>query len=289
MRWVRFDAGDGDGPRIGRLDGDVVLPVAADRLQDVIAGRGAEPEGSTLPVTSVRLLAPVMPSKVLAVGQNYLDHIREQGVEPPGMPLLFSKFPTSVIGPGEEIRWTAGITEQVDYEAELAVVIGRRAARVGVDTAMDHVFGYTGANDVSARDLQFGDGQWTRGKGLDRFLPLGPAVVEAAEVPDSQDVAIRCRVNGEVVQDASTREMVFSVAELIAFASEAITLEPGDLLLTGTPKGVGYFREPQLFLTHGDIVEVEIGDFGALSNPVGEPYPRAATAPFSGELSKGGR
>jgi 5-carboxymethyl-2-hydroxymuconate isomerase len=289
MRWVRFDAGDGDGPRIGRLDGDVVLPVAADRLQDVIAGRGAEPEGSTLPVTSVRLLAPVMPSKVLAVGQNYLDHIREQGVEPPGTPLLLSKFPTSVIGPGEEIRWTAGITEQVDYEAELAVVIGRRAARVGVDTAMDHVFGYTGANDVSARDLQFGDGQWTRGKGLDRFLPLGPAVVEAAEVPDSQDVAIRCRVNGEVVQDASTREMVFSVAELIAFASEAITLEPGDLLLTGTPKGVGYFREPQLFLTQGDTVEVEIGDFGVLSNPVGEPYPRAATALFSGELSKGGR
>jgi 5-carboxymethyl-2-hydroxymuconate isomerase len=154
---------------------------------------------------------------------------------------------------------------------------------------MDHVFGYTGANDVSARDLQFGDGQWTRGKGLDRFLPLGPVVVEAAEVPDPQDVAIRCRVNGDLVQDANTREMVFSVAELIAFASEAITLEPGDLLLTGTPKGVGYFREPQLFLTPGDIVEVEIGDFGVLSNPVGEPYPRAATALFSGELSKGGR
>jgi 2-keto-4-pentenoate hydratase/2-oxohepta-3-ene-1,7-dioic acid hydratase in catechol pathway len=287
MRWVRFDAGD--GPRIGRLDGDVVQPVAADRLQDVIAGRGADPRGSTLPLTEVRLLAPVMPSKVLAVGQNYLDHIREQGVEPPGMPLLFAKFPTSVIGPGEEIRWTAGITEQVDYEAELAVVIGRRATRVGVDTAMDHVFGYTGANDVSARDLQFGDGQWTRGKGLDRFLPVGPVVVEAAEVPDPQDVAIRCRVNGELVQDASTSEMVFSVAELIAFASEAITLEPGDLLLTGTPKGVGYFREPQLFLTHGDTVEVEIGDFGVLSNPVGEPYPRASTALFDGQLSKGGR
>jgi 2-keto-4-pentenoate hydratase/2-oxohepta-3-ene-1,7-dioic acid hydratase in catechol pathway len=287
MRWVRFDAGD--GPRIGRLDGDVVLPVAAERLQDVIAGRGTEPQSAQLPVTDVRLLAPVMPSKVLAVGQNYLDHIREQGIDPPGMPLLFPKFPTSVIGPGEEIRWTAGITEQVDYEAELAVVIGRRATRVGVDTAMDHVFGYTGANDVSARDLQFGDGQWTRGKGLDRFLPLGPVVVEAAEVPDPQDVAIRCRVNGELVQDASTREMVFSVAELIAFASEAITLEPGDLLLTGTPKGVGYFREPQLFLTPGDSVEVEIGDFGVLSNPVGEPYPRAATALSSRELSKGGR
>jgi 5-carboxymethyl-2-hydroxymuconate isomerase len=287
MRWARFDAGA--GPRIGRLDGDTVVPVAAGRLQDVIAGRGTEPAGSGLPLADVRLLAPIAPGKILAVGQNYLDHIREQGIEPPGMPLLFAKFPTSVIGPGEEIRWTAGLTEQVDYEAELAVVIGRTATRVGVEAALEHVFGYTGANDVSARDLQFGDGQWTRGKGLDRFLPLGPVVVEAGEVPDPQDVAVRCRVNGEPVQDARTREMVFSVAELIAFASEAITLEPGDVLLTGTPNGVGYFRDPQLFLAPGDTVEVEIGDFGVLSNPVGEPYPRAAGALLAGALAKGGR
>jgi 2-keto-4-pentenoate hydratase/2-oxohepta-3-ene-1,7-dioic acid hydratase in catechol pathway len=287
MRWVRFDAGG--RPRIARLDGDVVLPVAADRIEDVVAGRGTEPEGSELPLADVRLLAPVTPGKVLAVGQNYLDHTREQGVEPPQMPVLFSKFPTSVIGPGEEIRWTAGLTEQVDYEAELAVVIGRRATRVGVETAMEHVFGYTGANDVSARDLQFGDGQWTRGKGLDRFLPLGPVLVEAGDVPDPHELVIRCRVNGELVQDASTREMVFSVAEIIAFVSEAITLEPGDVLLTGTPSGVGYFRDPQLFLSPGDTVEVEIGDLGLLSNPVGEPYPRAATASFNGALSQEGR
>src|SRR4051794_4276855 len=287
MRWVRYDAGA--GPRIGRLDGDVVSPVAAERIEDVIAGRGSEPAGSKLPVTNVRLLAPVTPGKVIAVGQNYLDHIREQGVEPPGMPVLFPKFPSSVIGPGEEIRWTAGLTEQVDYEAELAVVIGRRATRVGVDTAMQHVFGYTGANDISARDLQFGDGQWTRGKGLDRFLPLGPVVVEAGEVADPGDVAIRCRVNGDPVQDSTTREMVFSVAEIIAFVSEGITLEPDDVVLTGTPNGVGYFREPQLFLSPGDTVDVEIGDFGVLSNPVGEPYPRTATALFAGELSQGGR
>jgi 2-keto-4-pentenoate hydratase/2-oxohepta-3-ene-1,7-dioic acid hydratase in catechol pathway len=287
MRWVRFDAGA--GPRMGRIDGDVVRPVAADRIEDVIAGRGTASDGSELPVAEVRLLAPVTPGKVLAVGQNYLDHIREQGVEPPGMPVLFPKFPTSVIGPGEEIRWTAGLTEQVDYEAELAVVIGRRATRVGVETAMEHVFGYTGANDVSARDLQFGDGQWTRGKGLDRFLPLGPAVVEAGEVPDPGDVAVRCRVNGDPVQDSSTREMVFSVAEIIAFVSEGITLEPGDVLLTGTPNGVGYFREPQLFLSPGDTVDVEIGDFGVLSNPVGEPYPRAATVLLTRALSQGGR
>jgi 2-keto-4-pentenoate hydratase/2-oxohepta-3-ene-1,7-dioic acid hydratase in catechol pathway len=287
VRWLRFDAGD--GARIGRLDGDTVVPVGAVRLQDLIAGRGAEPVGAPRPLTEVRVLAPVEPSKVLAVGQNYLDHIREQGVEPPGFPVLFPKFPTSVIGPGEAIRWTAGLTEQVDYEAELAVIIGHRATRVRAVDALDHVFGYTGANDVSARDLQFGDGQWTRGKGLDRFLPLGPTVVEAADIPDPQDVTIRCRVNGELVQDASTREMVFSVAEIIAFASEAITLEPGDVLLTGTPKGVGYFRRPQLFLSPGDRVEVEVGDFGVLANPVGEPYPRVEVIARTPQLTKEGR
>jgi 2-keto-4-pentenoate hydratase/2-oxohepta-3-ene-1,7-dioic acid hydratase in catechol pathway len=278
MRWVRFDAGD--GPRMGQFDGGVVRPVAADHLADIIGRRGLEQVDRELPVTDVRLLAPVIPGKVLAVGQNYLDHIREQGIDPPETPVLFPKFPTSVIGPGEEIRWTAGLTEQVDYEAELAVVIGRRASRVRAEDALGHVFGYTGGNDVSARDLQFGDGQWTRGKALDRFLPLGPAIVETDEVPDPQDVPVRCRVNGDVVQDASTREMVFSVAELIAFISEGITLEPGDLILTGTPKGVGYFRDPQLFLAPGDVVEVEIGDFGVLSNPVGDPYPRAVPVPL---------
>jgi 2-keto-4-pentenoate hydratase/2-oxohepta-3-ene-1,7-dioic acid hydratase in catechol pathway len=276
MRWVRFDTGD--GPRMGQLDDAVVRPVAANHLGEIIGRHGLEPVGRELPVAEVRVLAPVIPGKVLAVGQNYLDHIREQGVDPPGKPVLFPKFPTSVIGPGEEIRWRAGLTEQVDYEAELAVVIGRRARRVRAEDALGHVFGYTGANDVSARDLQFGDGQWTRGKGLDRFLPLGPAIVETDEVPDPQDVPVRCRVNGDVVQDASTREMVFSVAELIAFISEGITLEAGDVILTGTPKGVGYFRDPQLFLAPGDVVEVEIGDFGVLANPVGEPYPRAAPA-----------
>jgi 2-keto-4-pentenoate hydratase/2-oxohepta-3-ene-1,7-dioic acid hydratase in catechol pathway len=278
MRWVRFDAGD--GPRMGQLDDAVVRPVAADHLGDIISRHGLEPVGREVRLTDVRLLAPVIPGKVLAVGQNYLDHIREQGIDPPATPVLFPKFPTSVIGPGDEIRWTAGLTEQVDYEAELAVVIGRRASRVRAEDALGHVFGYTGSNDVSARDLQFGDGQWTRGKALDRFLPLGPAVVEIDEVPDPQDVPVRCRVNGDLVQDASTREMVFSVAELIAFISEGITLEPGDVILTGTPKGVGYFRDPQLFLAPGDVVEVEIGDFGALANPVGERYPRVIPAPL---------
>lgn len=253
-------------------------PVAARRLDDIIAGDGTESVDGELLLAEVRVLAPLVPGKIIAVGQNYLDHIREQGAEPPKTPVLFPKFPSSVIGPGEEIRWTAGVTEQVDYEAELAVIVGRRATRINADDALAHVFGYTGANDVSARDLQFSDGQWTRGKALDRFLPLGPSVVTADELLDPQDVAIRCQLNGELVQDASTREMVFSVAELIAFISETITLDPGDVILTGTPNGVGYFRKPQVFLMPGDTVEVEIGDLGVLANPVGDPYPRAAPA-----------
>ena len=216
-----------------------------------------------------RLLAPVVPGKVVAVGQNYMDHIREQGAKPPGIPVLFPKFATCVIGPGKPIRWPATLTERVDYEGELAVVIGRRASRVPVGEALDVVRGYTNANDVSARDLQMGDGQWLRGKALDTFLPLGPAIVTPDEVGDPQDLPIRTRLNGETMQDSSTSEMVFSVAELIAFITEGITLEPGDVVLTGTPHGVGVFREPPVFLRPGDEVEVEVGDLGVLANPVG--------------------
>jgi 5-carboxymethyl-2-hydroxymuconate isomerase len=221
-----------------------------------------------------RLLAPVTPGKIIAVGQNYMDHIREQGAKPPGIPVLFPKFPTCVIGPGEEIRWPASLTSRVDYEGELAVVIGERASRVPEADALGVVAGYTVANDVSARDLQIGDGQWLRGKGLDTFLPLGPAVVSADEVPDPQDLAIRTRVNGETMQDSSTAEMVFSVAELIAFITEGITLEPGDVVLTGTPHGVGNFRDPQVFLQPGDVVEVEVSGLGVLTNTVGPHYDR---------------
>jgi 2-keto-4-pentenoate hydratase/2-oxohepta-3-ene-1,7-dioic acid hydratase in catechol pathway len=219
--------------------------------------------------SDARLLAPVVPGKIVAVGQNYMDHIREQGAEPPGIPVLFPKFATCVIGPGEQIRWPATLTSRVDYEGELAVVIGERASRVPKDEALGVVRGFTVANDVSARDLQLGDGQWLRGKALDTFLPLGPAIVSVDEVGDPQDLPIRTRVNGETMQDSSTGEMVFSVAELIAFITEGITLEPGDVVLTGTPHGVGNFRTPQVFLKPGDVVEVEVGDLGVLSNPVG--------------------
>jgi 5-carboxymethyl-2-hydroxymuconate isomerase len=217
----------------------------------------------------VRLLAPVpRPGKVLGIGLNYLDHIRETGMERPQQPLIFTKLRTSVIGPGEAIRIPAGITEQVDWEVELAVVIGTTARDVDATTALDHVFGYTVANDVSARDVQFSDGQWARGKSLDTFCPLGPVVVTPHDVPDPQTLALRTRVNGEIVQSSSTAEMLFGVRELIAFCSRSFTLLPGDVLLTGTPWGCGAFMDPPRFLASGDIVETEIDGLGTLRNPV---------------------
>jgi 5-carboxymethyl-2-hydroxymuconate isomerase len=267
MRYLRYD--DAGEPRIGLLRDGSVRPLAARELTQVMRGDGLEPVGEPVPLGDVHVLAPLRPGKVVAVGQNYMDHIREQGAEPPGIPVLFPKFATCVIGPGESIRWPATLTERVDYEGELAVVIGAAASRVPRERALDVVFGYAPANDVSARDLQIGDGQWLRGKALDTFLPLGPAVVGRDEVPDPQRLPIRTRLNGETVQDSSTAEMVFSVAELIAFITEGITLEPGDVILTGTPHGVGNFREPPLYLKPGDTLEVEIGDLGVLTNPVG--------------------
>jgi len=267
MRWVCFQR---NGRRaMGYLVGEKVQPVRAGSLFEVMRGEGLEAVGEALPLGEVQLLPPLRPPKVVAVGNNYWDHCREQGIAPPERPVLFAKFPTSVIGPGEAIRWPKGLTQMVDFEAELAVVIGQRARGLSEAEALEAVFGYTAANDVSARDLQFGDGQWLRGKALDTFLPLGPAVVTRDEVPDPQDLSVRCWLNGNLMQDSSTKEMIFPVKALIAFISQAFTLEPGDVILTGTPHGVGYFRKPQVFLKPGDQVRVEIGDFGALENPVG--------------------
>jgi 5-carboxymethyl-2-hydroxymuconate isomerase len=217
---------------------------------------------------SARRVAPLRPASIIAIGLNYLDHIRETGMERPQQPLIFTKLRTSVIGPGEAIRIPAGITEQVDWEVELAVVIGTTARDVDATTALDHVFGYTVANDVSARDVQFSDGQWARGKSLDTFCPLGPVVVTPHDVPDPQALALRTRVNGELVQSSSTAEMLFGVRELIAFCSRSFTLLPGDVLLTGTPWGCGAFMDPPRFLASGDIVETEIDGLGTLRNPV---------------------
>jgi 2,4-didehydro-3-deoxy-L-rhamnonate hydrolase len=193
-------------------------------------------------------------------------------VAAPEKPILFAKWPNTLIGPGEPIELPA-ISEQVDYEAELGVVIGSRVRNVSVENALEAVAGYVCVNDVSARDLQFSDGQWTRGKSPDTFCPVGPQVVPAAELPDPQALGIRAVLNGRTMQDSSTANMIFGVAEIIAFASQTITLEPGDLIATGTPAGVGVFRDPPVFLQAGDEITIEIDGIGSLTNPV-----RAASA-----------
>jgi 2-keto-4-pentenoate hydratase/2-oxohepta-3-ene-1,7-dioic acid hydratase in catechol pathway len=204
------------------------------------------------------LAAPLRPGKIVAIGLNYLDHIRESKLPQPAEPLVFAKFPSSVTGPNDPIVVDAELTTQVDWEVELGVVVGRS----------DDVFGYTVGNDVSARDVQFSESQWTRGKSFDTFCPLGPVVVTADEIPDPQMLALGTRVNGESMQDSSTAEMLFGVAELLAFCSRSFTLEPGDLLLTGTPWGCGYFMDPPRALQVGDLVECEVERIGVLRNAV---------------------
>ena len=222
-----------------------------------------------MPLGEARLHAPVArPQKVIGIGLNYEDHAAETGAEIPEKPIVFAKFSNSVIGPGEAIR-IPPITEQADYEAELAVIIGKAARNVSESEALDYVFGYTNANDVSSRDLQFSEGgQWTRSKSIDTFAPIGPYIATREEVPDPQNLYIRCILNGEAVQDGTTSDMIFSVAELVSFLSHGMTLVPGDLIFTGTPAGVGFARDPKLFLKAGDEVSIEIEGLGTLTNPV---------------------
>jgi 5-carboxymethyl-2-hydroxymuconate isomerase len=205
--------------------------------------------------------------KIVAIGLNYMDHVRESGMEPPSRPLVFCKFTTSLIGDGDEIRIPRALTERVDWEVELAVVIDKEARNVPEADALSYVRGYTVANDVSARDLQFSDVQWVRAKSLDTFCPLGSELVQVA---DPQNLKLTTRVNGELMQDSNTSEMIFGVAELISFCSHSFTLEPGDVILTGTPWGCGEFMEPKRSLKDGDVVEVEVEGVGKLTNPVVE-------------------
>jgi 2-keto-4-pentenoate hydratase/2-oxohepta-3-ene-1,7-dioic acid hydratase in catechol pathway len=206
------------------------------------------------------------PGKIVCVGLNYRDHAEEQGVELPAAPLLFAKWPNSLIGPGDQIVIPPAVA-QCDYEAELGVVIGSRVSRVSKENALEAVRGYVCANDVTARDLQFGDGQWTRGKSVDTFCPVGP-LIPAADVPDPHDLSIRAIVSGEVLQDSTTANLIFGVDDIISYASQTVTFEPGDLILTGTPAGVGIFRDPQRLLQPGDEVTIEIERIGSLTNPV---------------------
>jgi 2-keto-4-pentenoate hydratase/2-oxohepta-3-ene-1,7-dioic acid hydratase in catechol pathway len=217
-----------------------------------------EPTDSVLGWNQARLLAPVIPTKVVAVGKNYVDHASEMGGHVPELPLIFLKPPTSVIGPLQTIRLPAA-SEEVHHEAELAVVIGKVARNVAIEEAGAHILGYTAANDVTARDLQRTDGQWTRAKGFDTFCPLGPAI--DTELDPLEGLSIICRVNGDIRQTGSTADMVFGVGELVAHVSSIMTLLPGDVILTGTPAGVGPIEA-------GDTVEVEIEGVGVLTNPV---------------------
>ena len=216
---------------------------------------------------SIEFLPATYPGKILAIGRNYADHAIEGGSAPPEAPLLFNKLPNSLSAHNAPIVLPA-ISRQVDYEAELAVIIGRKAKRVSEAEALNYVFGYSLIDDVSARDLQFGDGQWTRGKSLDTFAPLGPFITTRDEIEDVQALKIEGILNGEVMQSSNTSRMIFKVAYLISYLSQGITLEPGDVIATGTPDGVGIFRKPPVLLKAGDVFEVRIEKLGTLSNPV---------------------
>ncbi len=271
MRIARIEI-DG-AERLARVEGEVLHPLAVEPgspLAVLLEDRASLPHaaGGPVPLDRARLLAPIArPGSVLAIGLNYADHARETGQTAPAAPVLFAKLPQSVIGPGEPISWSSEHSAQVDYEAELAVVIGRDARDVPAGEALDHVLGYTCCNDVSARDAQFGDGQWVRAKSFDTFCPLGPWLVTPEEIPDPQALRILCRVNGRVLQDSGTDQMIFGVAELVSYLSRFITLRAGDVITTGTPAGVGFARSPAVLLADGDTVEVEIESIGVLANP----------------------
>jgi len=222
-------------------------------------------------VEPVRVLAPVAPRSILAVGLNYRAHAEESGKTLPDYPMIFMKLPGAVQHPGEPIVLPRVLkSEKVDYECELAVIIGKRCKNVRRAEALDYVLGYTCANDVSARDWQLkkGGGQWCRGKSFDTFAPLGPCLVTADEIPNPNDLRIRTVLNGDTVQDWNTRDMIFDVPSLIAFLSEGTTLQPGTVIMTGTPQGVGMARKPPVWLKAGDSVTVIIENIGALTNPV---------------------
>jgi 2-keto-4-pentenoate hydratase/2-oxohepta-3-ene-1,7-dioic acid hydratase in catechol pathway len=237
-------------------------------VRDANALAAARNKGWLVPSGDAYWFAPVpRPGKIICIGMNYRDHAHEIGLDVPNAPTIFSKFSSCVIAPGEPVVLPAGST-QVDYEAELAVVMGRRATQVAADRAYEYVLGYTAFNDVTARDFQFGDLQWQRGKSCDTFAPMGPAIVTADEILDPHTLRITLTRNGTVMQDSNTGQLIFRVPELIEFITRTITLEPGDVIATGTPAGVGFARKPPVFLEAGDVMEVGIERIGALGNPV---------------------
>ena len=262
MRIVRFLDADGT-VYAGRLtDGQHALPLVGDLFN--------QPEFMDRPVAISRLLAPIEPPNIFAIGRNYRGHIQETGAQTPPAPLIFMKPTTALLAPVEPILLPASAPDQVDFEAELAIVMGRKCRAVSVAEAPDYVFGFTCANDVSARDCQKNDKQWTRGKGFDTFCPLGPWIVTIDEF-DPESSGIRSRLNGEVMQNSNLANMMHSCAELVSYLSHQFTLLPGTVILTGTPEGVGFARTPPIFLKAGDAIEIEIDGIGVLRNSVAAP------------------
>jgi len=303
MKLAQFKTKDSAQQRLGILIGDVVCDVAelaravksaggtppdwllavTDTLEVIrrgssaleaissLLGRsqalGGGGQSTALELDSIEFLPAVYPSKILAIGRNYAEHAAEGGAELPKAPLLFNKLPNALSAHNAPIVLPI-ISEQVDFEAELAVIIGRTARRVSEAQALEYIFGYSLINDVSARDLQFGDGQWTRGKSLDTFAPLGPFITTRDEIADVQTLKIEGVLNGEVMQSSNTSKMIFQVAYLVSYLSQGITLQPGDVIASGTPDGVGIFRKPPVLLKAGDVFEVKIEKVGVLRNPV---------------------
>ena len=267
----------------GELQDDVAVPLArpirgaeqhlkalSDLAETLHRGDKPEPIGPSVPRSEVELLAPVpRPGKFLCIGLNYRDHAAESGMDVPKEPVVFNKFATSVLAHDAAVQIPVG-ADKLDYEAELAFVIGRRARNVSVEEAGEYILGYTCVNDISERGWQFSDGQWARAKGSDGFGPMGPAIVTGDALSDPGDLGIRLRLNGETMQDSRTDQLVFGIPALVAFLSRHFTLEPGDVIATGTPPGVGFARKPPIYLKSGDVMEVEIDGVGLLRNTIAD-------------------
>jgi 2-keto-4-pentenoate hydratase/2-oxohepta-3-ene-1,7-dioic acid hydratase in catechol pathway len=275
MKIVRYASES--GPVLGRLDGQAITPFQGVADVQTLLSQVAHASGAAVALDSVRLLAPIVPQRnVFCVGWNYLKHYDEskgkregQEVELPERPTFFSKLPTTVAGPQDSVPLHEAYTSKLDWEVEMAVVIGKEGRDIAEEDALEHVFGYTVANDLSARDLQRAHGaQWFKGKSLDATCPMGPVLVTADEIDDPQNLALSCEVNGVRMQAGHTRNQIFSVARVIAELSQGLTLLPGDVILTGTPEGIGAARQPPLFLRDGDVVECWVDGIGSLRNVV---------------------